>query len=94
MPTDGIIFARILGIYRMGMAAERMRWEHCLPQKCSQASPASPDGSDPELGNMKQPCKIIVEIYPPVYEIDLPTFARRSLTCPLKYISLYVLHVL
>lgn len=72
----------------------RARWELCLVQHCSQPSPASPDGSDPELGNMKQPCKIIVEIYPPVYEISLPAFARRSLTCPLKYTSIYVLLVL
>lgn len=78
----------------MGTASKGMRGEYRLLQKCSWAGPASPDSSDPELGNTKQPCKILVEIYPPVYEINLPAFARRSLTCPLKYTSIYVLHVL
>lgn len=78
----------------MGTTAQRLRWELCLPWKGRQPSPASPDGSDPKLRNMKQPCKIFVEIYPPVYEISSPAFARRSLACPLKYTSIYVLLVL
>lgn len=58
------------------------------------AQPSRPRRLRSERGNMKQPCKILVEIYPPVYEINSPAFARRSLTCPLKYTSIYVLLVL
>lgn len=65
-----------------------------LPPSELQRGPARTAPIGAGLGSTKQPCKILVEIYPPVYEINSPAFARRSLACPLKYTSIYVLLVL